>query len=86
MLFDEPLTNLDAVLKADLLEMIRGLLRECGMTAVYVTHNVREACVLADRIAIVEAGRLVQIGTTDQLRAAPHSEFVGRVFGWTVAP
>lgn len=80
VLFDEPLTNLDVVLKEDLLGTFRSLLRERRMTAIYVTHDPREACALGDRIAIIEAGRLVQVGTAGELRAAPGSDFVSRVF------
>ena len=79
VLLDEPLANLDVVLKEDLVAMFRALLRERRMTALYVTHDPREAVSLGDRIAILEAGRLVQEGTLDDLRERPRTEFVRRL-------
>jgi iron(III) transport system ATP-binding protein len=77
---DEPLANLDVVLKRDLLELFGALLRERGAAAFYVTHDPWEAEVLADRMAVVEAGRLVQVGTTSELREHPASPFVSKLF------
>jgi iron(III) transport system ATP-binding protein len=77
---DEPLANLDVVLKRDLLDLFRGLLRERGAAAIYVTHDPWEAEVLADRMAVVDAGRIVQIGTMNELREHPASPFVGKLF------
>jgi iron(III) transport system ATP-binding protein len=76
VLFDEPLSNLDAGLKRELLTMFRDLLKERGTTAIYVTHDLREAAALGDRIAVMESGRIIQAGTLDSLRARPASEFV----------
>ena len=79
MLFDEPLTNLDVSLKRELLALVRGLLKERGVPALYVTHEPREAVYVGDRIAVMGDGRVVQTGTVDALRANPVNEFVGRL-------
>jgi len=76
VLLDEPLASLDVVLKRELLEVLRDVLRAAGATAVYVSHDPREAAVLADRVAVLEGGRIVQTGTLDDLRAAPATDFV----------
>jgi iron(III) transport system ATP-binding protein len=76
---DEPLANLDLVLKRDLLALFGAVLRERGTAAIYVTHDPWEAEILADRIAVVEAGRLVQIGTMTELRTSPASSFVKKL-------
>lgn len=77
VLFDEPLANLDVALKRDLIGLFARLLRERSVTVLYVTHDPREAALLADRIAILEKGRLVQIGTARELVTAPATPFVG---------
>jgi iron(III) transport system ATP-binding protein len=77
VLLDEPLANVDVDLKRDLLALLRALFREKGTTVVHVTHDLREAAALADRIAIMESGRVVQRGTLDDLRRAPATPFVG---------
>lgn len=85
VLLDEPLTNLDVSLKRELLRFFRELLEERGATALYVTHDLREAAALADRIGVIEAGRIAQLGSLDVLRARPASAFVGALFddaGW----
>jgi len=76
VLFDEPLSNLDVGLKRELLSMFRELLKERGTTAIYVTHDLREAATLGDRIAVMEEGRVVQEGSLDALRARPANEFI----------
>ena len=63
VLLDEPLSNLDVDLKRELLSLFRELLRERSTTALYVTHDLREAAALGDRIAVMEEGRIVQDGT-----------------------
>ena len=77
--FDEPLANLDVVLARELLAMFAALLRERGTAALYVTHHPRELEVLADRVAVVERGRIAQAGTLDELRARPATPFVGEL-------
>ncbi len=75
---DEPLANLDVALRQELLELFATLLRERRVSALYITHDPWEAEMLADRVAILEAGRLVQNGTIDELRAKPATMFIGR--------
>jgi ABC-type Fe3+/spermidine/putrescine transport system ATPase subunit len=79
VLLDEPLTNLDAILRRDLLALLADVLRAGGTTAVYVTHDVREAAALGDRIAVLRDGRLDGTGTLAELRARPPSAFVRAV-------
>ncbi|MBI5315877.1 MAG: ABC transporter ATP-binding protein [Nitrospirae bacterium] len=76
ILLDEPASNLDVVLKRDLLRMFRQILKEREGTALYVTHDPREAASLGDRIAIMEKGQIVQVGELCQLRALPANDFV----------
>ena len=81
ILLDEPLANLDVHLKRDLLAAFRRLFKERRSTLLYVTHDLREAAVLADRIAVLEEGRIVQEGTIDVLRARPGTDFVRSLVG-----
>jgi iron(III) transport system ATP-binding protein len=76
LLFDEPLANLDVVRRRELTQLFRALLRERGLPALYVTHDPREAAMVADRVAILEGGRLVQAGTMPELVASPATPFV----------
>src|SRR6202008_1431156 len=76
ILFDEPLASLDVALKRELIGLLRALLRDNHRTAVYVTHDPREVIELADRIAVLERGRVVQVGTASALRTAPATTFV----------
>ena len=77
VLFDEPLSNLDAKLRIVMREEIRGLIERLGMSAVYVTHDHLEASVVADRIAVMNKGRIEQIGTWHELYFQPATRFVG---------
>jgi iron(III) transport system ATP-binding protein len=79
ILLDEPLANLDVLRKRELLGLFRELLHDEATTAIAVTHDPREAAFLGSRIAVLELGRIVQVGTADELRTEPASEFV-RVF------
>jgi ABC-type Fe3+/spermidine/putrescine transport system ATPase subunit len=79
VLFDEPLSNLDVVLRREILDLIRDLLRERGCPAIFVTHDPREAAHLASRLVVLEQGRVTQSGAPDTIRAAPASEFA-RIF------
>ncbi len=81
VLLDEPLASLDASLKREMLLVFRELLKERRLTALYVTHDLREAACLGDRIAVLEHGRLVQTGSLEHLREAPGSEFVKALAG-----
>jgi iron(III) transport system ATP-binding protein len=76
VLLDEPLANLDVVRKREMLAFLRELLVAQRSTALYVTHDPREAALLADRVAVLEAGRIVQIGSLEALRAEPATPFV----------
>ena len=76
VLLDEPLANLDVRLKRELLDLFRQVFDERGTTVLFVTHDLREATALGDRIAILEDGHVIQTGTLAELRADPHSRFV----------
>jgi iron(III) transport system ATP-binding protein len=80
VLLDEPLASLDPVLRAELLGELRALLREQQASAIYVTHDVREVARLADRLAVLEEGRISQEGSIDALRGAPATAFVRAIF------
>ena len=73
LLFDEPLSNLDRDLRESLCIEIAALLREVGTTAVYVTHDHEEAFTLADRVAVMQGGRIAQLDTPEQLVHHPVS-------------
>jgi iron(III) transport system ATP-binding protein len=81
VLFDEPLSNLDARLRQQLREELRRVHRAVGHTAVYVTHDQTEAMALADRIAVMNSGRLEQLGTPQEIFEEPASAFVARFLG-----
>lgn len=81
LLLDEPLSALDARLREDLKGELSRLLRETGVTAVYVTHDQAEAFALGDRIALMNGGRLVQVGTPRQVYAEPASTFAATFLG-----
>ena len=81
LLFDEPLSNLDAKLRVEMREEIRGLQKRIGITTVYVTHDQEEAMAISDRIAVMDRGEVVQQGTAHDLYYRPASEFVARFIG-----
>jgi multiple sugar transport system ATP-binding protein len=80
-LFDEPLSNLDAALRGDIRLEIGALVRRLGATALYVTHDHVEAMTLADRIAVLRAGKLLQLATPREIYEKPASAFVGQFLG-----
>jgi len=80
-LLDEPLSNLDAELRVQMRAELAGLHRSVRTTMVYVTHDQTEALVLGDRIAVLRAGSLEQVGTPDELWSAPANRFVARFVG-----
>ncbi|WP_394553689.1 ABC transporter ATP-binding protein [Agromyces sp. MMS24-JH15] len=82
LLFDEPLSNLDAALRAELRSEIHRLHRELGFTAVYVTHDNTEATVLADRIAVVEHGTIAHSAPARELFSRPVSESSASLLGY----
>ena len=81
LLFDEPLSALDARLREELRNEVAALIRDHGITAVYVTHDQTEAFSLADRIALMEGGRIVQLDTPEALYQQPASRFVAEFLG-----
>src|SRR3989475_5995714 len=81
LLLDEPLSNLDANLRGDMRFEIRRLHDEFQYTSVYVTHDQVEAMTMADRIVIMNAGRIEQIGTPEEVYERPNSAFVARFIG-----
>ena len=81
LMLDEPLGSLDRTLRDDLVDEIRGILRSEGMTAVYVTHDQEEAFTVADRVAVVNGGRLAQVGAPAEVYYGPASPFVARFLG-----
>ena len=81
ILFDEPLSNLDANLRERLRVEIATLVREAGATAVYITHDQSEAFALADRVGVMQDGRLVQIGRPEDIYESPATPFVARFTG-----
>ncbi|MBI3202841.1 MAG: ABC transporter ATP-binding protein [Myxococcales bacterium] len=84
MLFDEALASLDLAIEEELLALLDGILREQASAALYVSHEPREARRLARRIAVLERGRLVQLGTPSELLAQPRTSFV-RAFSGALA-
>jgi iron(III) transport system ATP-binding protein len=76
LLFDEPLSNLDAKLRVSMRGEIRHLQQTLKITTVYVTHDQEEAMAISDRIAVMEAGRIVQLDTAEVLYRRPTSAFV----------
>jgi iron(III) transport system ATP-binding protein len=80
LLMDEPFASVDIVLRRKLRRDCRILLREAGATVVLVTHDPAEALDIGDRIAVMEAGRIVQFGTPHDLHHAPQTAAVGAIF------
>jgi ABC-type Fe3+/spermidine/putrescine transport system ATPase subunit len=82
LLLDEPLSNLDPTLRRTMREELRATLRRLGVTALFVTHDQEDAFAVADRVALLRQGRLLQVGTPEQLYDRPASrdvaEFIGR--------
>ena len=81
LLFDEPLSNLDANLREQMRAEIATLVREVHATALYITHDQAEAFALADRIGVLQRGKLVQLATPEAVYATPSSPFVARLTG-----
>ena len=81
LLLDEPLSNLDAKLREELRFEIKSLVRRMGITSVYVTHDQAEAMVISDRIAIMHAGNVVQIGSAQEIYEQPANRFVADFIG-----
>jgi iron(III) transport system ATP-binding protein/putative spermidine/putrescine transport system ATP-binding protein len=83
LLFDEPLSNLDAQLREHMRFELRQLQQRLGITSIYVTHDQQEAMVVADRIVLMERGRIAQIGTPAEIYNRPRSVFAASFVGLT---
>jgi len=83
VLLDEPLSNLDAKLRIEMRTQIKDIHQKIGRTMIYVTHDQAEALSMADRIAVMRRGRLVQVGTPYELYTRPESAFVAQFIGGT---
>ncbi|MCB9841077.1 MAG: ABC transporter ATP-binding protein [Phycisphaeraceae bacterium] len=83
LLLDEPLSNLDAKLRLELRAEIRRVCKEAGLTTIYVTHDQKEALSMADRVAIMRDGKVVQTGTPADLYRRPAERFVAEFLGET---
>jgi spermidine/putrescine ABC transporter ATP-binding subunit len=81
LLLDEPLSNLDAKLREQMRFDIKDLQRRLDITAVYVTHDQAEALALSDRVAVMNQGRIEQVGTPDEIYDQPGSQFVADFIG-----
>jgi iron(III) transport system ATP-binding protein len=81
LLMDEPLSNLDAKLRIDLRDEIRDIQKKIGIAAIYVTHDQEEALAISDRICVMNAGRIEQIGTPQEIYADPQTIFVASFVG-----
>ena len=85
LLLDEPLSNLDAKLRETMRAEIRSLQQRLGLTAVYVTHDQQEALAISDRIGVMNAGHIDQIGSPREIYHTPKTDFVCRFVGETNA-
>jgi iron(III) transport system ATP-binding protein len=83
LLLDEPLSNLDAKLREKMRFEIKGLVRRMGITSVYVTHDQAEAMVISDRVSVMNAGDIVQVGTPEEIYKKPANRFVADFIGTT---
>ena len=83
LLLDEPFSNLDAALRESTREEVRRLLHQQGMAAILVTHDQEEALSFGDRLAVMNAGRIEQVGTPEEVYRQPSSLFAARFLGQT---
>lgn len=81
LLFDEPLSNLDARLRDQMRSELRRIQRQLGVTSVYVTHDQTEAMAMSDRIVVMSEGRIEQVGSPEQIYRRPESLFVADFIG-----
>jgi ABC-type Fe3+/spermidine/putrescine transport system ATPase subunit len=81
LLLDEPLSNLDARIREEVRHEIKALQAKLGITTIHVTHDREEAMVMADRIAILDAGRIAQVGSPEEVYNRPNSPFVASFMG-----
>lgn len=83
LLLDEPLSNLDAQLRLEMRSEIRRIVKENGLTGVYVTHDQAEALSMADRLAVMNSGKIQQVGTPEQIYRNPRTSYVASFIGET---
>lgn len=83
LLLDEPLSNLDAKLRLEMRGEIRRICTSLGITTVYVTHDQKEALSIADRMAVLRAGKIQQVGSPQEIYSSPASSFVAEFIGET---
>ena len=83
LLLDEPLSNLDAQLRVEMRREIRRIVKENGLTAIYVTHDQEEALAMADRMAVLHKGKLAQVGTPEEIYRRPDNAHVAKFIGET---
>jgi len=83
VLLDEPFSSLDAGLRAATREEVRKVLKETGTTAILVTHDQEEALSFADRLGVMRGGRLLQVGTPEEVYLRPKTPFVAQFLGRT---
>lgn len=83
VLLDEPFSNLDAMLRDTTRKEVRAILKKAGMSAILVTHDQEEALSFADRIAVMNDGRIEQIGTPEEVYYKPRTKFVAQFLGRT---
>ena len=81
LLLDEPLSNLDARLRDEMRDELSDMIARIGITALYVTHDQAEAFVLADTVAVMNAGKIVQEGTPREIYARPRASFIATFLG-----
>lgn len=81
LLMDEPLSNLDAKLRVQMRSMIKKLQSKLGITTIYVTHDQEEALAISDRIAVMNAGKVMQIGAPEEIYRKPKNLFVANFIG-----
>jgi spermidine/putrescine transport system ATP-binding protein len=81
LFFDEPLSAIDYKLRKTLEKELKDIHRETSKTFVYITHSLEEAMVMSDRIGVMRQGRLVQVGTPNEIYSAPRDKFVSEFMG-----
>lgn len=82
LMFDEPLGSLDRALRESLQNQVRGILKEVGVTSIYVTHDRDEAFTMADRLIFMNHGKIIQTGSPEEVVAEPANGFVARTLGF----
>jgi iron(III) transport system ATP-binding protein len=80
-LFDEPFSSLDADRRAQMREEVRGILKEFGATAIFVTHDQEEALDMGDRLAVLNRGRVEQVGLPEEVFGSPATRFTAEFMG-----